>query len=63
MRADLNFHRRVREGFLKQAEADPTWVTLDATVSAAELQGLVRRTVQPYVQPLTVHTRSPRAVP
>lgn len=29
-RADLNFHRRVHEGFLAQASEDASWVTLDA---------------------------------
>jgi len=40
-RADLAFHRRVRGGFLKQAEADPGWVTLDAARSEAEVQAQV----------------------
>lgn len=44
--ADLSFHRRVREGFLKQAETDPTWVTLDATLSAEALQPLIWETVR-----------------
>jgi dTMP kinase len=29
-RADINFHRRVRSGFLQQAEGDPRWRILDA---------------------------------
>lgn len=41
--ADLAFHRRVREGFLTQAEADPSWVTLDASLSETELQVQVWR--------------------
>ena len=45
-RADLSFHRRVREGFMKQAEADPTWVTLDATASAAALAEKVWQAVR-----------------
>ena len=30
--ADLAFHQRVREGFLQQAQADPSWIVLDATL-------------------------------
>ena len=45
-RADLSFHRRVREGFLKQAGADPTWVTLDAAASAAALSEAVWQAVR-----------------
>jgi dTMP kinase len=30
--ADLAFHQRVREGFLRQAQADPSWIVLDATL-------------------------------
>ncbi len=30
-REALAFHQRVREGFLAQAEADPSWLVLDAT--------------------------------
>lgn len=55
--ADLGFHRRVREGFLKQAEADPTWVTLDATLSAEALQPLIWEAVRSRFPGL--HTRSP----
>lgn len=39
--ADLSFHGRVREGFLRQAEANPTWVTLEASLSENELQSRV----------------------
>ncbi len=44
--ADLSFHKRVREGFLRQAEADPTWMTLDATASEAALSEKVWRAVR-----------------
>lgn len=30
-RADLSFHRRVRDGFLRQAASDPTWTVVDAS--------------------------------
>jgi dTMP kinase len=30
--ADLAFHQRVREGFLRQARPDPSWIVLDATL-------------------------------
>ena len=30
-REALAFHQRVREGFLAQAEADPSWLVVDAT--------------------------------
>ncbi len=56
--ADLSFHRRAREGFLRQAETDPGWVTLDASLGQAELQTLVWGAVEPYLKP-EVHTRSP----
>ncbi len=55
--ADLNFHRRVREGFLKQAEADPTWAMLDATLSAETLQPLIWEAVRSRLP--GPHTRSP----
>lgn len=29
--ADLAFHERVRQGFLQQAQQDPSWIVLDAT--------------------------------
>ena len=32
-RADLNFHKRVREGFLEQAKEDESWIVLDAEQS------------------------------
>ena len=36
-RADLAFHRRVRQGFLAQAREDARWVVLDASVDEATL--------------------------
>lgn len=30
--ADLAFHQRVREGFLQQAQEDPSWIVLDAAL-------------------------------
>ena len=36
-RADLSFHRRVRQGFLEQARADESWVVLDASLDEAAL--------------------------
>ena len=36
-RADLSFHRRVRQGFLEQASTDARWVVLDASVDEAAL--------------------------
>ena len=32
-REALDFHQRVREGFLAQAEADPSWLVVDAGAS------------------------------
>jgi len=44
--ADLGFHKRVREGFLRQAGEDPSWVRLDASkpeeALAEEIWGLVQ---------------------
>lgn len=35
--ADLEFHRRVRQGFLEQASSGPGWMLLDATLPEEEL--------------------------
>ena len=35
--ADLAFHQRVRSGFLKQAEANPSWVVLNAELPEDDL--------------------------
>ena len=40
-RADLSFHRRVRQGFLEQARGDESWVVLDASLDEAALAGRV----------------------
>lgn len=45
-RADLAFHERVREGFLRQAGRNPNWHILDATRSEDELAGAVWRVVE-----------------
>lgn len=45
-KADLAFHKRVREGFLAQAETNPTWLTLDATLSEDGLESRVWEAVQ-----------------
>lgn len=39
--ADLNFHRRVREGFLAQAEKDASWHRVDAANSPKEVAARV----------------------
>lgn len=44
--ADLAFHRRVREGFLAQAEADATWAVLDAALDENTVERLVREAVR-----------------
>ncbi len=44
--AGLGFHRRVRDGFLRQAAAQGDWLVLDATRSEDELQRAVWRAVQ-----------------
>ena len=44
--ADLAFHRRVREGFLKQAEENDTWTIFDATQSEMELADALWETVR-----------------
>ena len=51
--ADLAFHRRVRAGFLAQAEEDSSWKIIDASPSEAAVERLVRETVQAYVPGLT----------
>lgn len=51
--ADLSFHQRVREGFLKQAGADPTWVTLDAAAPAAALSEEVWQAVRSHLSEST----------
>ena len=43
--ADLDFHRRVRQGFLEQAELASDWLVLDATRAEEELGEAVWRRV------------------
>jgi dTMP kinase len=44
---DLDFHRRVRAGYLALAAAEPErWVVLDATLERDSLQAAVRRAVE-----------------
>jgi len=44
---DLDFHRRVRAGYLALAAAEPErWVVLDATLERDALQAAVRRAVE-----------------
>jgi dTMP kinase len=39
----LEFHRRVRQGYLKMAEADPVrWLVIDATQSITDTQATIR---------------------
>ncbi len=44
--ADLAFHQRVREGFLRQAQEDPSWLVLDATLPEEVLAQAVWDCVQ-----------------
>lgn len=47
---DLAFHERVREGFLRQAEADGSWVVLDAARTVAELDRAIWDAVRPRLE-------------
>ncbi len=41
-RRTVNFHRRVREGYLKLAKAEPKrWLVIDATKSKDEIAGII----------------------
>jgi len=43
---DLEFHQRVRKGYLEMAHAEPTrWVLIDAAQSPEQIQGAVQRIV------------------
>jgi dTMP kinase len=43
----LEFHQRVRDGYIGLAKADPeTWLVLDATKSPEELSDLIWERVQ-----------------
>ena len=48
-RADLDFHRRVRRGFLEQARTDSTWLVLDATAEEDELGELIWQRIAPLL--------------
>jgi dTMP kinase len=47
--ADLEFHRRVRRGFLEQAATRPDWLLLDATLPEDELAETIWRRVRPLL--------------
>jgi dTMP kinase len=47
--ADLEFHRRVRQGFLEQAAARADWLLLDATLPEDELAEAIWRRVRPLL--------------
>lgn len=48
---DLEFHRRVREGYLQLAQAEPQrWITIDAGRSPEEVQADLRRLVMARLQ-------------
>ncbi len=49
--ADLAFHKRVHAGFLAQAEVNPTWQVIDASLSETELEQLVWEAVKPCLEP------------
>ena len=51
-RADLAFHRRVRQGFLRQAQDDEVWHILDATQSEKELSDAIWHLVQQHLEHL-----------
>ena len=44
--ADLSFHKRVREGFLKQAEENNSWILLDATQTEKKLAATIWNVVK-----------------
>lgn len=47
---DLEFHHRVREGYLAMAASDPErWVVIDAQQSLSEVQGEIRRAVDAHL--------------
>lgn len=48
---DLEFHRRVRQGYLQLAQAEPQrWITIDAGRSPEEVQADLRRLVMARLQ-------------
>ena len=50
--ADLAFHRRVRTGFLEQAEANSSWVVFDAVQGEEALARDIWTTVEPLLKPV-----------
>jgi dTMP kinase len=57
---DLAFHRRVRNGFLAMAVAEPgRFVVLDATADADAVAGRMLRAVEPLVRELTAPLGEP----
>ena len=50
--ADLSFHRRVRAGFLKQAEENPRWTVFDAAQGEDALARDVWATVKAHLKPV-----------
>ena len=48
--ADLSFHERVREGFLKQAASNTYWKTFDATQPPELLAKIIWTTISPYLE-------------
>ena len=46
-RADDGFHRRVRDGYLRQAESDPSWTVIDARAGEDEVAEAVWAAVAP----------------
>lgn len=47
---DIDFHHRVREGYLELVEADPSrWIVIDADRPFDEVQAEIRSTLQSYL--------------
>ena len=47
---DLEFHNRVREGYLKQAESQKNWVVIDASQSEKKVKEEVWNTVKGFLK-------------
>jgi len=51
-RQTLDFHRRVRQGYLKMAKAEPgRWLVVDATQSIAATQATIRSRLETLLRP------------
>jgi dTMP kinase len=51
-RQTLDFHRRVRQGYLKMAQAEPQrWLVVDAMQSIADTQASIRMRLEPLLFP------------